>query len=52
MRKVSFLLVSVLAGMPIAHAHNWDLGVPDSHAPMGVMGDHNHKVGELMLSYR
>lgn len=25
---------------------------PDSHAPLGVMGDHLHKQGEWMLSYR
>ena len=25
---------------------------PDSHAPIDVMGDHAHKQGELMLSYR
>lgn len=25
---------------------------PDSHAPIGVMGDHLHKKGELMFSYR
>ena len=25
---------------------------PDSHAPIGVMGDHGHKIGEVMLSYR
>ncbi|MCY3740447.1 MAG: transporter [Candidatus Poribacteria bacterium] len=25
---------------------------PDSHAPIGVMGDHGHKTGEMMLSYR
>ncbi|MEM7539949.1 MAG: transporter [Pseudomonadota bacterium] len=25
---------------------------PDSHAPFGVMGDHMHKKGEWMLSYR
>lgn len=24
----------------------------DDHAPIGVMGDHYHEVGELMLSYR
>jgi len=52
MRKVNFLLVFVLAGISVAQAHDWDLAVPDSHAPIGVMGDHNHKVGELMLSYR
>ncbi len=25
---------------------------PDSHAPIGVMGDHLHKQGEVMFSYR
>ena len=25
---------------------------PDSHAPIGVMRDHGHKAGEVMLSYR
>ena len=25
---------------------------PDSHAPIGVMGDHGHKTGEVMVSYR
>lgn len=25
---------------------------PDSHAPIGVMGDHTHKAGEWMISYR
>lgn len=25
---------------------------PDSHAPIGVMGDHRHKQGEVMVSYR
>jgi hypothetical protein len=27
-------------------------GSPDSHAPIGVMGDHMHQKGEWMLSYR
>ncbi len=25
---------------------------PDAHAPIGVMGDHTHKKGEIMFSYR
>lgn len=25
---------------------------PDDHAPIGVMGDHHHKEGEFMMSYR
>ena len=24
----------------------------DGHAPIGVMGEHRHKTGEVMLSYR
>ena len=27
-------------------------GSPDGHAPIGLMGDHVHKKGELMFSYR
>ncbi|MEM9280978.1 MAG: transporter [Verrucomicrobiota bacterium] len=30
----------------------WDPHRVDSHAPIGVMGDHMHHAGELMLSYR
>lgn len=30
----------------------WDAHRPDSHAPIGVMGDHTHEAGEFMLSYR
>ena len=29
-----------------------DVSRPDSHAPIGVMGDHTHKQGEFMFSYR
>ena len=25
---------------------------PDGHAPIGVMGDHIHREGEIMFSYR
>lgn len=31
---------------------DWHGGRPDSHAPIGVMGDHTHGEGEWMLSYR
>ena len=27
-------------------------GRPDNHGPIGIMGDHAHKKGELMFSYR
>jgi len=30
----------------------WSPARPDSHAPIGVMGDHTHGQGEIMLSYR
>lgn len=30
----------------------WEGFRPDSHAPIGVMGDHIHKTGEWMFSYR
>lgn len=32
--------------------HHTQHGRADSHAPIGVMGDHLHKEGEIMLSYR
>ena len=30
----------------------WNSARPDAHAPIGVMGDHNHNAGEFMFSYR
>ncbi len=30
----------------------WNPGRPDSHAPIGVMGDHTHEKNEVMFSYR
>ncbi len=38
---------------PIVKSANlWDPSRPDSHAPIGVMADHTHGGGEVMLSYR
>lgn len=34
------------------HGGLWSSGRADSHAPIGVMGDHTHQKGEWMLSYR
>lgn len=55
MKHINILLFSVLSTF-YASAHD-DEGKkfssrPDSHAPIGVMGDHIHKTGEWMLSYR
>lgn len=33
-------------------AAQWSPSRADSHAPIGVMGDHRHEAGEMMLSYR
>jgi hypothetical protein len=40
-----------LLAAPLA-AQQWSSGRPDGHAPLGVMGDHTHGAGEVMLSYR
>ncbi|MEM8500218.1 MAG: transporter [Pseudomonadota bacterium] len=42
----------VLVLLIAIHSHADNLSRPDSHAPIGVMGDHVHHQGELMLSYR
>ena len=36
----------------IAQDTLWTSNRPDGHAPISVMGDHTHKKGELMFSYR
>ena len=33
-------------------AAQWNASRADSHAPVGVMADHRHEAGEVMLSYR
>jgi len=54
--KIIYGLLLSIASCSIASAHNADKqsfsSRPDSHAPIGVMGDHMHKTGEWMLSYR
>jgi len=45
------IAVAALLGLSV-HAHADDLARPDAHAPIGVMGDHTHHKGEIMLSYR
>lgn len=42
----------ILAATPAALAHPEGSIRADSHAPLGVMGDHTHKAGEWMVSYR
>ena len=48
--KAALAACSVFAsGLVLAHEGG---PIPDSHAPMGVMGDHTHNAGEWMFSYR
>ena len=47
------LLTALVWGGPAgAHAQSWSASRVDSHAPLGVMGDHTHEAGEWMLSFR
>ncbi|NRB36850.1 MAG: alpha amylase [Pseudomonadales bacterium] len=53
MKRLTFTLLSAAAiATPSVWAHDWQSSRPDSHAPISVMGDHTHKEGEFMLSYR
>jgi hypothetical protein len=46
------LSLLILTSATTARAHDAAITLPDDHAPIGVMGDHAHKQGEWMLSYR
>jgi len=45
---ISTLIFSSLS----AHEGPWTAARPDGHAPISVMGDHMHEMGEWMASYR
>ena len=45
---ISTLIFSTLS----AHEGSWTAARPDGHAPISVMGDHMHSMGEWMVSYR
>ena len=49
MSSVVLLIIALLFPL-ISHSHFLDR--PDGHAPIGVMADHGHKEGEVMVSYR
>ena len=51
MKSIQILSLLALATcQPLAH--DWTGARPDGHAPIGVMGEHYHKMNEWMLSYR
>ena len=54
MNKIFLKILSLLAlsYSALAHEGNWTAARPDGHAPISVMGDHMHKMGESMISYR
>jgi hypothetical protein len=46
-------LISIsLFSLSSAHEGTWTAARPDGHASISVMGDHMHKMGEWMVSYR
>ncbi|MDE0427355.1 MAG: transporter [Candidatus Poribacteria bacterium] len=46
----NFLLIFIF--FTAAYADTLKQSRADSHAPIGVMADHGHKIGEMMLAYR
>lgn len=55
--RVQILLALLFSTLPLKvradHLdREWRGGRPGGHAPIGVMADHTHNEGELMLSYR
>ncbi len=46
------LLFFSFSSLSYTHESPWTPARPDGHAPISVMGDHMHAMGEWMLSYR
>jgi hypothetical protein len=44
--------MTLVAALATPAAAQWSPSRADSHSPIGVMGDHRHEAGEMMLSYR
>ena len=50
--KSLFLSLFLSSSILFAHEGSWTASRPDGHAPISVMGDHMHSMGEWMVSYR
>ena len=52
--KQLFLVGVLITAAPtlVQAQHTWAMARPDSHAPIGVMGDHMHGQGTMTVSYR
>ncbi len=44
--------IVLCTNITLAQDSLWTSGRPDGHAPVGVMGDHYHHTGQVMISYR
>lgn len=53
-KKAAFAAtLTIISSAALANqGHNHNIVLPETHAPIGVMGDHMHKSGEFMFSYR
>ena len=51
-QKIVLFLLASLVFVVQVFAHQLNTLRPDYHAPIGVMADHKHNKGEMMLSYR
>lgn len=53
-KRIILLLLGVitLCSNMAAQENQWTSARPDGHAPISVMGDHYHKKGEFMFSYK
>lgn len=54
MKPITTIIATAAALSTTASAdtHGHGIARPDGHAPISIMGDHTHKTGEWMLSYR
>lgn len=54
-KKILLLILGIIllcSNVALAQDNQWISARPDGHAPISVMGDHYHKKGEFMFSYR
>ena len=45
-------LILLCANIAVAQENQWTSARPDGHAPISIMGDHYHKKGKFMFSYK
>ncbi len=50
--QAAILSMALLQTIPVLADADSQPSYPDTHAPIGVMGDHMHSAGEWMFSYR